>query len=187
MKYDDGFVAYLNGQEIARRNAPAALAWNALASASHDDALAQESELIDVSQHLGKLVAGSNVLAIHGMNNTVGSSDLLILPTLTASASGTAGSPNPADVTLQPVTGVTEDSALLRASVVSTGGSNPTLTFVWGRRDGGDDPANWENSNASGPRAVARSRLPSRSPSNLSPPPARPPSPAASASPSTAC
>jgi hypothetical protein len=154
MKYDDGFVAYLNGQEIARRNAPAGLAWNALATAGHDDDLAQVSELIDVSQHLGKLVAGNNVLAIHGMNNTIGSSDLLILPTLTASASGTAGSPIPASVSLQSVTSVTEDSALLRASVVSTGGSNPTLTFVWGRKDGGNDLANWENSNVSAPRPV---------------------------------
>jgi hypothetical protein len=28
MKYDGGFIAYLNGQEIARRNAPAAATWN---------------------------------------------------------------------------------------------------------------------------------------------------------------
>src|SRR5690606_35701692 len=28
MKYDDGFVAYLGGVEIARRNAPAPLAWD---------------------------------------------------------------------------------------------------------------------------------------------------------------
>jgi hypothetical protein len=33
MKYDDGFVAYLNGTEIARRNAPASVAWNSAATA----------------------------------------------------------------------------------------------------------------------------------------------------------
>ena len=33
MHYNDGFVAYLNGQEIARRNAPASLAWDSNATA----------------------------------------------------------------------------------------------------------------------------------------------------------
>ena len=30
MRYDDGFVAYLNGVEVARRNAPASLAYNSV-------------------------------------------------------------------------------------------------------------------------------------------------------------
>jgi hypothetical protein len=32
-KYDDGFVAYINGVEVARRNAPAAPSWNSTATA----------------------------------------------------------------------------------------------------------------------------------------------------------
>jgi hypothetical protein len=35
MRYDDGFVAYLNGTEIARRNAPPTNAWNSTATANH--------------------------------------------------------------------------------------------------------------------------------------------------------
>jgi hypothetical protein len=35
LRYDDGFVAYLNGSEVLRRNAPAALAWNSPATAAH--------------------------------------------------------------------------------------------------------------------------------------------------------
>lgn len=35
LRYDDGFVAYVNGQEVLRRNAPATLAWNSTATASH--------------------------------------------------------------------------------------------------------------------------------------------------------
>jgi len=35
MKYDDGFIAYLNGTEVARRNAPAAATWNSVATAAH--------------------------------------------------------------------------------------------------------------------------------------------------------
>ena len=34
-KYDDGFVAYLNGQELARRNAPAVVSWNTAATSGN--------------------------------------------------------------------------------------------------------------------------------------------------------
>lgn len=35
MRYDDGFVAYLNGAEVLRRNSPAAPAWNSTATNTH--------------------------------------------------------------------------------------------------------------------------------------------------------
>src|ERR1035437_9877040 len=35
LRYDDGFVAYLNGTEVLRRNAPLALAWNSSATSAH--------------------------------------------------------------------------------------------------------------------------------------------------------
>ncbi len=35
MRYDDGFVAYLNGTEVLRRNAPASPQWNSAATANH--------------------------------------------------------------------------------------------------------------------------------------------------------
>ena len=38
VRYDDGFVAYLNGWEVARANAPTTLAWNAAATAEHGTA-----------------------------------------------------------------------------------------------------------------------------------------------------
>lgn len=78
MKYDDGFVAYLNGVEVARRNAPLALPYNAQATASRpdDQALVYESFSIPASA----LRTGSNVLAVQALNATVGSSDLLIYP-----------------------------------------------------------------------------------------------------------
>lgn len=83
MKYDDAFVAYLNGTEIARTsNAPAALGWNASATGSRDDPLAVNFEGFDVTAFKNLLVSGTNVLAIQGLNNGVGSSDLLIVPEL---------------------------------------------------------------------------------------------------------
>jgi hypothetical protein len=38
VRYDDGFVAYLNGWEVARANAPATMGWNAAATAEHGSA-----------------------------------------------------------------------------------------------------------------------------------------------------
>ena len=37
IKYDDGFVAYLNGVKVAESNAPAGPAWNSEATAAHDE------------------------------------------------------------------------------------------------------------------------------------------------------
>lgn len=84
MRYDDGFVAYLNGTEIARRNSPADVAWNTKATKSHIDTQAVEFESIDASNFLGLLRPGENVLAIQGMNNSQGGSDFLIEPMLTS-------------------------------------------------------------------------------------------------------
>ena len=40
MRYDDGFVAYLNGAEVARRNCTGDPQWNSVASAANPDQLA---------------------------------------------------------------------------------------------------------------------------------------------------
>jgi hypothetical protein len=53
MKYDDGFVAYLNGTEVARRNSPAAPLWNAAATTSHPGSNVVVFEDIDVTSRLG--------------------------------------------------------------------------------------------------------------------------------------
>lgn len=80
--YDDGFVAYLNGVEIARRNAPAALRWNAIATATHDGVAAEE---IFVSGVRKLLRAGANVLALHGLNRSpVTQNDFVIAASLEA-------------------------------------------------------------------------------------------------------
>lgn len=86
MKYDDGFVAYVNGHEVARRNAPSSLAWNATATANRSDEEAIEFEEINVTAALPFLVPGENVLAIHGLNFSAADGDFLISPELVAQA-----------------------------------------------------------------------------------------------------
>jgi len=90
MKYDDGFVAFLNGVPVASVNAPEAdqLAWNSLAHSSHDGGMAlmfEDFVLPDVA--LDTLKTGGNVLAIHGLNVTLDSEGLLVLPELWAQRS----------------------------------------------------------------------------------------------------
>jgi hypothetical protein len=78
MRYDDGFIAYLNGVSILSVNAPETVVWNSVATSTHDDSQAVLFEDFDVSEHLGLLKEGENLLAIHGLNISLASSDFLI-------------------------------------------------------------------------------------------------------------
>ncbi|NLH17394.1 MAG: hypothetical protein GX455_12525, partial [Phycisphaerae bacterium] len=80
MRYDDGFVAYLNGDEIVRSsNVNNDIPGSAFAF-GHD---AQSTyEEFDISGFITSLALGANVLAIHGINSSPTSSDMLVLPRL---------------------------------------------------------------------------------------------------------
>jgi len=84
VRYDDGFVAYLNGQEVARRNFTGAPSWNSKADGAVESDVQGFDEYIDISPSLSRLKAGANILAIHGMNSGTTSSDFLISVTLDA-------------------------------------------------------------------------------------------------------
>ncbi|MFO1461814.1 MAG: CotH kinase family protein [Verrucomicrobiota bacterium] len=77
VQYDDGFVLWLNGVEVARRSAPEALLWNSLSTADHPDSLAVIPQSLDPAPFLAALVPGRNVLAVQVLNVRVDSSDLL--------------------------------------------------------------------------------------------------------------
>ncbi|MCW1886299.1 lamin tail domain-containing protein [Luteolibacter flavescens] len=82
MRCDDGYVAWLNGVEIARRNAPANPTWNSAATAASPG---MDLESIDISNRLGLLVAGeTNVLAIQGLNVSAADDDFLVMPEVVA-------------------------------------------------------------------------------------------------------
>ncbi|MFT5498389.1 MAG: hypothetical protein ACI9TH_003801, partial [Kiritimatiellia bacterium] len=84
MRYNDGFIAYLNGVEVVRRNAPGGATWNSVASAARtvDDSILPES--IDLDAFLPNLLTGLNVLAIHGLNISAADETFLIMPELIA-------------------------------------------------------------------------------------------------------
>lgn len=58
MKYGDGFIAYLNGEEVARSNAPDPAVWNSAATADHPTADAIRFEDFNISADSGFLLRG---------------------------------------------------------------------------------------------------------------------------------
>ncbi len=78
--YDDGFIASLNGIEVARGNMPASpVAYDRRASGSHE---AGTPESFDITAFKRHLRTGANVLAIQGHNQSPTSSDFSIHPEL---------------------------------------------------------------------------------------------------------
>jgi hypothetical protein len=94
MQFDDGFIAYLNGVRVASENAPSTPLWNSNATGQKSDAQATVPVDFDISDHLGDLVVGTNVLSFQLLNRTAGSSDLLLIPELTAVQAAILDSPD---------------------------------------------------------------------------------------------
>lgn len=82
MRYDDGFIAYLNGQELLRRNAPASELWNSAALNNRDELLVHTPDEWNLEIPAGLLVEGQNVLAIQALNDSAASLDFVMLPEL---------------------------------------------------------------------------------------------------------
>jgi hypothetical protein len=84
MRYDDGFTAFLNGTEVARRNAPAAITNTSRASSRRIESDVLVAEEINIGAHASALLPGTNVLAIAGLNITRNDNDFLVLPELSS-------------------------------------------------------------------------------------------------------
>ena len=81
LRFDDGFVAYLNGARVAGVNAPSSPRWDSPAAETRE---AGAPETFIINRHLDQLRPGDNLLAVHGLNVSSGSSDFLITVELIA-------------------------------------------------------------------------------------------------------
>lgn len=81
IRYDDGFIAYLNGREMLRVLFQGTPTWDCGSHGTHE---ADDAELFVVSGSLHLLRRGDNILAIHGMNSATDSFDFLISACLEA-------------------------------------------------------------------------------------------------------
>ena len=101
MQYDDGYVAYLNGVEVASANAPSSPTWNSLANEEQtSDIQATTYENVNLSAFLnsattGHLTATGNVLAIQVLLSTFSTTtpdgDMLVVPELAQMTSVVGG------------------------------------------------------------------------------------------------
>ncbi|MDI6447962.1 lamin tail domain-containing protein [Anaerobaca lacustris] len=132
MQYDDGFVAYLNGTEVARRNFQGVPAWNSVASAAHADTDAVVFESIDISSHLDQLRSGTNLLAIHGLNVPLTSSDFLIVAELDVAERPSIAPPGEAMLYTGPVPLTVSTHVKARAQLNGVWGALNEATFAVG-------------------------------------------------------
>jgi hypothetical protein len=84
--YDDGFVLWINGEEVLRQNAPSVLSYNALAPINHESG-SPETFYIDSSEV--SLVEDTNSIAIQLFNMALSSSDIHFKLSITASPAQT--------------------------------------------------------------------------------------------------
>ena len=89
MRYDDAFVAYLNGNEVARANFTGTPGWNSIADSNRPDDLSAEFTAFDLSSYLIDIQDGTNVLAIQGLNEAKNNGSFMMLPELAAASSQT--------------------------------------------------------------------------------------------------
>ncbi|MBL9171763.1 MAG: lamin tail domain-containing protein [Verrucomicrobiales bacterium] len=85
LRYDDGFVAFINGQEVVRANALDPILWNSVATATHGPS---REESFSFGNIKGLLHAGTNILAIHGLNLGAADDDLYLSVRLTGTELG---------------------------------------------------------------------------------------------------
>ena len=91
MQFDAGFVAYLNGTEVLRQNAPGAsgtpVSHNALATTEPTLAETLTVQSFGLSEFIPLLQPDqTNVLAIHGLNSASDDSDFVLAPRLVATS-----------------------------------------------------------------------------------------------------
>jgi hypothetical protein len=143
MRYDDGFAAFLNGVRVASSWAADSLNYASAITGpgfGNGDTNAIVFETFDISQFASSLRAGTNILAIHGLNLEPASSDMLIQPELVATILPQGRVSNVATVTVN-VTGVDyppiarhDTYAMIEGetlNVENTPSGGPTVTREW--------------------------------------------------------
>ncbi len=85
LRYDDGFVIYLNGTQVAVANISETPEWNSETYINHEALVDTFDLVLDISEYAGVLTEGDNLLAIHALNGTTTSSDFLISAVLDGS------------------------------------------------------------------------------------------------------
>ena len=129
-------MAYLNGKQVAADNDPSTLNWQSGSTQNRPDGEAVNPVDVDISSAIDLLMPGENVLAIHGLNQGLTSSDLLILPELIGQTrpEGEMGygyllTPTPGSPNSNSINHLTPEVRFSRESGVFTGSLSIELSF----------------------------------------------------------
>lgn len=156
VRADDGFVAWVNGQQVASKNAPANIAYNAVASGNAPEPVQFETFNIPLSA----LRTGQNVIALQLFNvSLAGSSDALIdaqlitrdketiSPTIQHVAPAPGSLTNLTQITVtfsEPVVGVNAtDLRINDVAAASVAGTGSNYTFNFSQPPYGDVLVTW--------------------------------------------
>jgi hypothetical protein len=129
--FDDGFVAFLNGVEIARARVLSGQTNDDDAVGTSDGAVFQR---FDADDFLERLVPGTNVLAVEGHNTSIGGADFRLQPRFVLSADGPGGPPRAVAESPTPVANAPARIAFSAARSEDEDG--PLDTIVWDFGDG---------------------------------------------------
>lgn len=132
VNYDDGFLAYINGVEVARANLGTVgvpVAYNTAASAEREASAAVSFKITGISAYL--IPDAVNVLAIQAHNRTLTSSDLSIIADLRFYYNDLD-----ADMTVD----LTDDVDWIE---LHNRGSGPVSLSGWSLTDDPEEPAKW--------------------------------------------
>jgi hypothetical protein len=111
-------------------------------------------EPFDITAHTERLRAGKNVLAIHGLNSGLTSSDMLIVAEIVATDRGKS---RLSEVICEPPVERTQESVTLAGRLTMVPDTTKVF-FVWGKSDGGSDNAKWDHSREVTPDSAGRLR-----------------------------
>ncbi|WP_167546579.1 lamin tail domain-containing protein [Stieleria maiorica] len=118
MRHDDGFVAFINGVEVTRANAPSTPAFNSAATQSRQSSdVLQPTRWVLDDGAAAAVQTGTNVLAIQGLNHSSLDPSFLVYPELTSTrlldqTPSYFATPTPGELNRDPVLGVLQRVAI---------------------------------------------------------------------------
>ena len=131
VKYDDAFIAYLNGKEILRVGVVSGSGSRVSGVGKHE---ANSWEYFTIDNHTNFLQAGMNVLAIEGHNEKASGSDFCLHPYMVAVANGKSGIDRSAgSFALNNITGVTLNADYSSGSKMLVAMDRHTGDILWRR------------------------------------------------------
>jgi outer membrane protein assembly factor BamB len=131
VKYDDAFIAYLNGREILRVGVAKGSGQKASDIERHE---ADSWEYFKIDNHATFLREGTNVLAIEGHNEKASSNDFCLHPYLIAVCDGISGSDkNAGSFALDNITGVKLNADYASGSKMLVAMDRHTGDILWQR------------------------------------------------------